>query len=86
MCCMGLAHWSAGVEEQGVDTRGFSGNLGDPDRLQASKPGRGDRLRTPGPRLSVLDRWERNDRRSAWYCQAKATKCGERDTGSRTSS
>jgi len=41
---------------------------------------------TPGPRLRVLDRRERNDRRSAWYRQAKETKRGERDTGSRTSS
>jgi hypothetical protein len=43
-------------------------------------------LRTPGPRLCVVDRWERNDRRAAWYRQAKETKRGERDGGSRTSS
>jgi hypothetical protein len=48
--------------------------------------GSGDRMVNPWPAVGRLDRRERNDRRAAWYRQAKETKRGERDTGSRTSS
>jgi len=34
--CKGLVRWSAGVREQGKDTPGFPGNLGDPEPLQTN--------------------------------------------------
>src|SRR5688572_572969 len=57
----------AGVGEHGIGTTGFPRNLGGPDRLPAITSREGDRLTNPRPAVSALDRWERNDRRSAGY-------------------
>src|SRR5262249_54000577 len=74
----------AGVGEQGVGAGGFSRNLGGPESSPCVTIRTGDRMRNPRPAVSALDRRERNDRRSARYRQAKATKRGERGAGRRS--
>jgi hypothetical protein len=58
----------------------FPRNVGDPVVATGSfgvwgSPSNG----LPVRRHCVLGRWERTTRRTEWYRQAKATKCGETD-------
>ena len=62
---------------------GFPSNLRDPI-VSTTMTGWGNRRTKPqAHRCSVTDLWERRNGSTAWYCQAKETKCG--GTGDRVS-
>jgi len=86
-CCRRRKAWRcspAGVQEQGISTPGFPRNrrgpvVSRPERLAWSCQTR--KLQAPGRRRAE---GRDEDRRTGGYCQAKATKRGEKDTGCRS--